>query len=119
MSEHKVQSMAKDDHFAMPVVDLDVTRNYDELIGAAVESGKLKGYRISVMIEKIKFKIDEVGAKVENEAVIIMTKCEIMSEIKPKRLILNDSFWVIMMQKGSYPYFVAQINNSEYMLRRK
>lgn len=29
-----------------------------------------------MMVEKIKFRIDEVGAKVENEAAIVRTKCE-------------------------------------------
>jgi hypothetical protein len=62
---HKVEYLGNDDKFAMPVVDLDVERSYKELIGAAVSSdGDLKGYYISVMLEKIKFRIDEVGAKV-------------------------------------------------------
>lgn len=61
---HKVEYLGNDDKFAVPVVDLDVERSYKELIGAAVSDGDLKGYYISVMLEKIKFRIDEVGAKV-------------------------------------------------------
>lgn len=34
--------------------------------GGVVKEGVLKDYEITVMIEKIKFKMDEVGAKVEN-----------------------------------------------------
>jgi hypothetical protein len=67
------------------------------------------------MFENIKFKIDEVGAKVENEAVIMMTKCAIIS-IKPKRTFIVDKpFWVVMKQKGCHPYFIVQINNTEFM----
>jgi hypothetical protein len=50
----------------MPVVDLDVTRNYREFIDRTITNGNLKDYIISIMVDKIKFKIDEVGAKVEN-----------------------------------------------------
>jgi|JI61114C2RNA_FD_contig_31_4746035_length_896_multi_4_in_0_out_0_2 hypothetical protein len=66
LGDHKVQVLSSKDKFEMPVVDLDVERNYTELIGAPVKSGPLLGYFIAVMVEKIKFKIDEVGAKVEN-----------------------------------------------------
>ena len=35
---------------------------------------------------------------------------------KPNRsFIVNKPFWIIMKQKGFYPYFVAQINNTEFM----
>jgi hypothetical protein len=57
-------ALSGDDKFEMPVVELDVTRSYDELVNCAVKSGVLQGFYIAVMVEKIKFKIDEVGAKV-------------------------------------------------------
>jgi hypothetical protein len=50
----------------MPIVDLDIERKYNELIGSTIISGKLKDYAIGDMFENIKFRIDEVGAKVEN-----------------------------------------------------
>lgn len=54
------------DNFSMPVVEMNVERNYNEVVGGRVVDGVLRDYTITVMIEKIKFKIDEVGAKVEN-----------------------------------------------------
>jgi hypothetical protein len=36
------------------------------MVGATVQSGALKDYSILQMVEKIKFRVDEVGAKVEN-----------------------------------------------------
>lgn len=111
--------MGKDDKFAMPVVDFDVEREYKEMIGAGVQSGELKGYYIAVMVEKIRFRIDEVGAKVENEAVMIMTRCMPMVRPNVKRLILDRPFWVVMKQKGAHPYFIAQINSADFMLSSK
>jgi hypothetical protein len=66
------------------------------------------------MLENIKFKIDEVGAKVENEAVIKML-CKSVSRETHKRLIFDKPFWVVMRQKGSHPYFLTQINNRDVM----
>jgi hypothetical protein len=67
-----------------------------------------------VMFEKIKFKIDEKGAKVENEAGFM---CGITSvrEKRPKRLIVDEPFWIVMKQTGRNPYFLLQINNAEFM----
>lgn len=70
---------------------------------------------MGAMFESIKFKIDEVGAKVENEAVMAVNFTIALGP--PKRnFIVNSSFWVLMRQVGCYPYFVAQINNAEFML---
>ena len=67
------------------------------------------------MFENIKFKMDEVGAKVENEAVLMMLKCKVVDK-KPKRnFIVNSPFWVVMKQKGCRPYFLLQVNNTEFM----
>lgn len=99
----------------MPVVDLDIERKYTELINSPVVSGKLLGYEIGDMFEKIKFRIDEVGAKVENEAVIVMRLTAIFHPLPAKNLILDKPFWVVMKQKGTRPYFIAQINTADFM----
>lgn len=52
------------DRFEMPVLEVDLGRKYAELINATVRSGPLTGYFIRVMEEKIKFRLDEAGAKV-------------------------------------------------------
>lgn len=103
----------------MPVVDIEVERSYSEIVGSTVNSGDMKGHQIAAMLEKIKFKIDEVGAKVENEAVMFSVTCVMIHEIQPKRLILDQPFWIVMKQKGSHPYFVAHINNHDFMLVKK
>lgn len=101
----------------MPVVELDVKREYTELIGALCLSKGFTKYHIAAMFEGIKFKIDEVGAKVENEAVIMMTECKMIKPPNLRKFIVNRPFWVVMKQKGCHPYFVAQINNPEFMTK--
>ena len=48
----------------MPVVELDVKREYSEIVGAPILNEKFNKHFIAAMFEGIKFKIDEVGAKV-------------------------------------------------------
>lgn len=44
-----------------------------------------------------------------------MTRCAVMSVEKHRNLIFNKPFWVVMKQKGGHPYFICQINNTQYM----
>jgi hypothetical protein len=93
-----------------------VTRNYHEFSGETITNGNLKGYILSIMVEKIKFRIDEVGAKVENEAEkIFLSKCFAGPNKKPKKFIFDRPFWIIMRQSNCHPYFIAFNNYTEFM----
>lgn len=62
--------------------------------------------------------MDEVGAKVENEAVIVcLEKCA-RPKKTPKILVLDSPFWLVMQQKGKHPYFLTRIGNTEFMKKR-
>jgi hypothetical protein len=50
----------------MPMLEFDIEHSYDEFKDCLVKTGRLKDFKIKVMFERIKFRIDEVGAKVEN-----------------------------------------------------
>ncbi|MBA4322571.1 MAG: hypothetical protein C0408_07105 [Odoribacter sp.] len=68
------------------------------------------------MFENIKFDMDEKGARVENEAVIVLGKSIGIDEEKPRKFELNKAFWVVMQRKGSSnPYFLLGINNTDLM----
>jgi len=107
--------MTSEDKFTMPIVDLDIERKYSNIIGSPVVSGPLIQYVVGDMFEKIKFRIDEVGAKVENEAAVIMVLTASLPNPMIKNLILNRPFWVVMKQKGGNPYFITQINTADFM----
>jgi 16S rRNA U516 pseudouridylate synthase RsuA-like enzyme len=74
-------------------------------------------YFISQMFENIKFDMDEKGARVENEAVIVMEKAAFeIAEEKVKKFILNKPYWIVMKRIDSQnPYFVLGVNNTELM----
>lgn len=64
------------------------------------------------MKEAVKLDVNESGAKVEAEAVIIATlSCAMRrQEDKIKQIILNKNFWIVMKEKNHHPYFCAYIN---------
>lgn len=57
----------------MPVVELDLHHSIEELKLGVLNEG-FSDYIIQEIFENLKLKIDESGAKVENEAVIMMNR---------------------------------------------
>jgi len=113
-----VQRLNEGDAFEMPKLHLDYDRKYDVLIDQKLANEKFTEYSISAMQEKIKFDLDHRGARVESEAFIGITG-GVMDEkpsSKPKLLVLDKPFWVIMKRNdSSNPYFILGVNNIEIM----
>lgn len=59
-------TLRQKEEFEMPRIELDVKREYKELIKAPLLNKGFEKHLVAAMFENIKFKIDEVGAKVEN-----------------------------------------------------
>ena len=84
------------------------------MIGLKFKNEELSQYFIAAMFEAVKLNIDESGAKVENEAVMKMTK-SIAINFDPKKISLNEDFWVVMKEEGKSPYlcvFITEPNES-------
>ena len=75
--------------------------------GLQFENEQLKGLSLAVMKEALKLKIDESGAKVESEAIMMGITCIDMDE--PRSFILDKTFWIVMKEVGKHPYLCAQI----------
>ncbi len=111
--------LRKTDIFEAPKLHLSMRRIYQEFIGQIVATKGFESYSISQMFENIKFDMDEKGARVENEAVIVMIKGMPMQE-KMRKFILNSPYWIIMKRKDSMnPYFLLGVNNTELMMKTK
>ncbi len=103
------------DLFEMPKLHLDYSRNYGEVIKKYLANKGFEDYSIEIMSEKIKFDMDEKGARVENEAVS-QWKAYSSSVPKGRHFIFDKPFWVVMKRKNSQnPYFILGVNNVELM----
>ena len=58
----------------------------------------------------MKLKLDESGAIVENEGLMMVDECAIINPVK-RELKFNSPFWVVMKEKNRHPYLCIRINN--------
>lgn len=82
------------------------------MIGVTITSGKLSGYTIDVMVERLLLQVDESGVKLESEGVIVGSTSGTRA---PRRLILDRSFWLVMRERNRHPYLVLRVRNASFM----
>lgn len=110
------QTMNRKDIFQAPVISLASERSYKEMLGKNLKNKKFKQYAISTMKEIVKFDMDEKGARVENEAVIGMITSAGPDVYKPKTMIMDKPYWIVMKRRASdNPYFILGVNNPAVM----
>ena len=114
------------DSFEAPNINLDYHRDYKVMIGKKLLNKVLvkecrnmnlsdNCYRITEMFENIKFYMDNKWAKVENEAVISVSKTG-LPKYKVRNFYLNDNYWIFMKRKNSnIPYFLLWVKDWNLM----
>jgi hypothetical protein len=111
-------SLSEHDQFEAPKLNLNFHREYKELMNQFLKNKDFEKTFFSQMFEKLKFNMDEKGAKVEAEAVIAMQSggSSNYGKFIQRNFILNKPYWVIMQRTDSKnPYFILGINNIELM----
>ena len=112
----ELKSINTKDFFVAPIVKLSHFREYKELINKSLLNKGFESYQIQKMFENIKFDMDEKGARVENEAVIVLGKSFQLDEEIPRKFILDKPYWIIMKRiDSSNPYFILGVNNTQLM----
>ncbi len=115
-NQEYLSTIGESDRFEAPKLHLDYRRDYVELVNKFLANQGFEDYFIAAMFENIKFDMDERGARVENDGVIVMTESIALEPIKPKNFILDAPYWVVMQRKNSQnPYFILGVNNAELM----
>ncbi len=102
--------LGPEDRLLIPNIHFQHTRSYDELIGAKVKDEDLF---LRIMKEQIKFSLDYQGARVENEAVLVMARGGFDD---PKQLIFDKPFWLAMKRMDQdLPYLILRVENEVIM----
>ena len=117
----KLAAMGDSDVFEAPKLQLDYTASgYGNLIGKYLANHGFENYLIASMVENIKFKMDETGAKVESQAIIgSQAELAYIAPITHKNFILDKPYWVVMKRENSQnPYFILGVNNTGFMEKR-
>lgn len=111
-------SLSEDDVFEAPKLHLSVKRDYGELVGLPMLNKGFENYEIAQMFESIVFDMDEKGARVENEAVMVVAETAMLKKER-KICKLDAPYWVVMKRKNSQnPYFLLGVQNTVFMKKK-
>ena len=105
-------TLAKSETLAIPVIDFERMREFQELQGRKIMSQNpaANGAQFSRVTQRIRFKLDETGAALESEAALI-------SALPPRQFVFDQPFLVLLMRQGAaQPYFAAWIENSDALV---
>lgn len=100
----------------IPVFNFDIFREYNELIGDTITSKDkiIDGTAIDIAAQSIRFRLDEIGAVLKSEAIMIVTA----SRILEKRYFVFDKPFLILLKRkeAKNPYFALWVGNSELLV---
>lgn len=118
--QQKIDFINSSDSFIMPCIELDEQLDSLKIFRYQTikNSTVLAGSTITDTLEKVKFKMDEVGASVQAMATIFITGSCIYVEPKARHFIFDKPYYIIMAKRNSTnPYFWIKVNNTEFMTK--
>ena len=109
-------ALQNSDHFKAPFLSFLAKNTHPDLLGIRFLNQGFENNVIGVMTENIQLQMDEIGASVENDAVISMVNMSAPSAQQPKDLIFDRPYWLVMKVKNAAtPYLVIHVRNSQLM----
>jgi hypothetical protein len=114
---------SKIDQLAIPKLNFDLRGDFPELEGLILEpspTAHVKTLILSKAQQLIRFQLNEKGAVLKSEAVIVMKALAIFNPNPPKPhlMIFDRPFLILMKQSGSaQPYFALWVGNASLLVR--
>lgn len=111
----KPKFLGKNDILQIPKFDLAMSHSYSSLLGVHLANKGFEGYFFAEAAQRLNFRLDESGAKVKSDAIIVLKKGSV---IDFRVLMLNSSFLLYIKKKdGRYPYLMMWIDNAELLVK--
>jgi hypothetical protein len=113
------------DQLAIPKLNFDLRKHFSELQGLVLEPGPAARLKSKLVVsdvqQLIRFQLNEKGAVLKSEAVIVMSATAIMSMgPEPHIMIFDQPFLVLMKQaKADQPYFALWVGNASLLVPAK
>lgn len=108
-----------DDELVIPKFKFNIETNFKKLEGSTFRTVD-RGYQIETAWQRTAFILDELGAEIESEAVVVATdscSSEEPAKPKPKHLVFDHAFSVFLKRTDARnPYFGMWVANTELML---
>ena len=95
----------------IPVMDVDLLKNYPELCGRKIVSvSALNGKQFNMAAQQIRFKLDETGALLESTVFAA-------SALSQREFIFDKPFLLLLTRKNAkMPYLALWVENSAFMV---
>ncbi len=111
-------ALTKGERVAIPVLNFDITRAYDEVVGLPVTTPGISKLFLSYARQNIRFRLDEKGAVLKSEGGWGVKSAA--PRRGPRSFVCEGPFAIVMARKGAaVPYFVAWIDNAEILVPHK
>jgi len=112
-------SLNNDDLLIIPKLEFNIETNYPSMESKIVHNN-INEFLVKKVYQRNAFKLNERGAEIESEAKVTLISLSIEDEpnLKPKNLIFNKPFLLILRKPAAeYPYFAMWISNDELMIK--
>ena len=104
-----------DDKVEIPIIEFNLAKSFDKIVGSSFKANETK-YTILEALQRNAFILNENGAEVESEMEMATDAVEEMERVKPKMMIFNRPFVVLLKRKDAEnPYFGVYIANDELL----
>jgi hypothetical protein len=117
------------DTLKIPKISFDLEHHFEELCGNDIFVNKdankkeeSTGLYVGDAVQFIKFDLNEEGAKLRSEAAVMCFRCctADFDREEPRMFVFDGPFLICLSQtQDSQPYFVAWIENTEVLKKRK
>lgn len=107
-----------DDKVEIPIIEFNLEKKYSQIIGSTFRSGIIE-FQVTEAYQRNVFVLNENGAEIESEAEFGIKAIEEFEKPKPKMMIFNKPFVVLLKRKeAGNPYFGVYIANDELMKKK-
>ena len=108
-------SLESDDVLLVPKLSATLETAFDELRGAAIQSGPFEGRQVAQARQTIHLSLDEHGAQASSKAVIMLSYS---APAPPRHIVCDGPFMLMLMRRGApRPYLVAWIATPDCLRR--
>ena len=114
------QVLRADESLVVPMLNIDVRQSYDELCGKIITTpGPLDGAYIALALQGIRFRLDEEGAMLKSEALMVEKAAEEKAPAqweRPRELLFDKPFLILLERRDAQrPYFALWVGNAELL----
>jgi type II secretory pathway pseudopilin PulG len=112
----RLEPMTVDDRLAVPKLAVGISGSFPELLGRHLKNPGWEDYFLSRALQLIRFRLDESGAKLVSEALVVGENGHEPPRSKERNFVFDRPFLIYLIEPdAARPYFAAWIENAELM----